>query len=173
MKELIILVGLSFLVSCLFLFAIRELIKEFLRYVNSNKILASTVFVIAFGILTTYFTALLCKDVRELGIVQVGSADAWIGFAGSCLGGFMTMLAVYFTLIDNRKNNNEEKINSIKPYLSCRIVNLDDEQQEILVENYIESYGFIECEMRNISNNIANGITIKDQHTSILCEGSC
>jgi len=54
MKELIILVGLSFLVSCLFLFAIRELIKEFLRYVNSNKIIASTVFVIAFGILTTY-----------------------------------------------------------------------------------------------------------------------
>lgn len=54
----------------------------------------------------------------------------------------------------------------MKPYVVCHIMNLDEENR-IKIKAYINNYGFIECKMKNISNNIANGIKIIDEYSSV------
>ena len=41
----------------------------------------------------------------------------WAGFLGSYLGGVATLIAVFITINDGKKNLEEQKIQSIKPYL--------------------------------------------------------
>lgn len=159
--------------ACIFvvivlIYAIYLLIKDFNANLKSNRLLSTTIFVVLFSVLGTYLTALLFKrfDIIE----QVGSADAWIGFAGAGMGGLITMLALYFTLKQNQEMNQNSQISSLKPYVSCNITNLDSNERKILIKNYIENYDFIECKMRNISNNIANGIKIVDEYSSVETE---
>lgn len=168
MNKTITLGVVCIIIIALLGYAVWLLVKEFQERIKANRIFSATIFVIIVALFATYFTALFCKSLKLWGIVeQVGSADAWIGFSGSCLGGVITMLALYFTLKDNRENSRQDQINSIRPYLSCRIVNTDEEQQEILIKDYIDNYGFIECEMKNISANIANGIKIKEEFSLV------
>ena len=162
-----------FFFSCIFvvivlIYAIYLLIKDFNANLKSNRLLSTTIFVVLFSVLGTYLVALLFKrfDIVE----QVGSADAWIGFAGAGMSGLITMLALYFTLKQNQEMNQNNQISSLKPYVACNITNLDSNQRKILIKNCIENYGFIKCKMRNISNNIANGIKIVDEYSSVEIE---
>lgn len=168
MKSIIILVLACIFVVIVLIYAIYLLIKDFNANLKSNRLLSTTIFVVLFSVLGTYLTALLFKrfDIIE----QVGSADAWIGFAGAGMGGLITMLALYFTLKQNQEMNRNSQILSLKPYVACNITNLDNDERKILIKNYIENYDFIECKMRNISNNIANGIKIVDEYSSVEIE---
>lgn len=168
MKSMVFLVLACIFVVIVLIYAIYLLIKDFNANLKSNRLLSTTIFVVLFSVLGTYLTALLFKrfDIIE----QVGSADAWIGFAGAGMGGLITMLALYFTLKQNQEMNQNSQISSLKPYVSCNITNLDSNERKILIKNYIENYDFIECKMRNISNNIANGIKIVDEYSSVETE---
>lgn len=88
-------------------------------------------------------------------------------FCRSRYGGLITMLALYFTLKQNQEMNQNSQISSLKPYVACNITNLDSNERKILIKNCIDNYGFIECKMRNISNNIANGIKIVEEYSSV------
>lgn len=168
MKNIIFLVLACIFVVIVLIYAIYLLIKDFNANLKSNRLLSTTIFVVLFSVLGTYLVALLFKrfDIVE----QVGSADAWIGFAGAGMSGLITMLALYFTLKQNQEMNQNNQISSLKPYVACNITNLDSNQRKILIKNYIENYGFIKCKMRNISNNIANGIKIVDEYSSVEIE---
>lgn len=165
MKELIILALLGIISITLIIIAIYLLIKDFKANLKSNRLLLTTLFVIVFSLVGTYSFALFFKNFKIVN--QVGSADAWIGFAGAAMGGLITMLALYFTLKQNQEMMQKQHATSLKPYVSCHIVNLDKEEMKVQIDNYIEDYGFIECKMKNISNNIANGIKIVDEYSLV------
>ena len=146
-------------------YAVYLLVKDFRANLKSNKLLATTIFVVLFSVVGTYIVALFFKRFEI--IEQVGSIDAWIGFAGAGMGGFITMLALYYTLKQNQEMNQANRITSLKPYVSCSITNLDDKGRKILLSDYIDNYDFIKCKMKNISGNIANGITIVDEYSLV------
>lgn len=146
-------------------YAVYLLVKDFRANLKSNKLLATTIFVVLFSVVGTYIVALFFKRFEI--IEQVGSVDAWIGFAGAGMGGFITMLALYYTLKQNQEMNQVNRITSLKPYVSCSITNLDDEGPKILLNDYIDNYDFIKCKMKNISGNIANGIKIVDEYSLV------
>lgn len=165
MKSVFLLILACIFVVIVLIYAIYLLITDFNANLKSNRLLSTTILVVLFSALGTYLTALLFKrfDIIE----QVGSADAWIGFAGAGMGGLITMLALYFTLKQNQEMNQNSQISSLKPYVACNITNLDSNERKILIKNCIDNYGFIECKMRNISNNIANGIKIVEEYSSV------
>lgn len=163
---LIIIAGLVPLMAAIVLLS-----KEFALYIKRKNILMATIFIIYFSLVGTYLIALFFKNVDNSFVKQVGSADAWIGFAGSALGGLITMLALYFTLKHTEEQNYKAHINSIRPYVSCNITNLDDEQHKLKLKKYINNYDFIKFKMTNISSNIANGIKIKDEYSTIESNG--
>lgn len=146
-------------------YAVYLLVNDFRANLKSNKLLATTIFVVLFSVVGTYIVALFFKRFEI--IEQVGSVDAWIGFAGAGMGGFITMLALYYTLKQNQEMNQANRITSLRPYVSCSITNLDDEGLKIVLSDYIENYDFIKCKMKNISGNIANGITIVDEYSLV------
>ena len=165
MGTLITLIVMFVITIIILTYAISLLSKEFKANLKANKILSTTVFVVLFSAIVTYIIALIFKRYNI--IEQVGSVDAWISFAGAGMGGFITMLALYFTLKQNLEMNQANKITSLKPYVSCSITNLDDEETKILLNDYIDNYDFIKCKMKNISGNIANGIKIADEYSLV------
>ena len=172
MKGVILLAFACALTVALLLCAVVLLMRKSLSNNKSLGLSVATVSVIAVSLAATYVTALICK---KYGIIEkVGSADAWIGFAGAGMGGLITMLALYFTLKQNTEMNKKIRTLSMRPYVVCSITNLDGEGREVLVGDCVGDYGFIECRMRNISNNVANGIKIVDEYSSVKTEkGNC
>lgn len=68
-----------------------------MKDVSSKNVLIITCGLIILFPMVTYLLALI---FREYDIIPpVGSADAWIGFAGGIFGGSLTMAALYFTLL--------------------------------------------------------------------------
>lgn len=164
MKEIIFLICIIIIASVILAFAVHLIIKDFKENLKSKRLFETTLFIVLAFTIVTYSVALFFKkiDVAE----QVGSAEAWIGFAGAGMGGFVTMLALYFTLKSNEETDRKNQVEALKPCVVCHILNLNTEKTEIIIEDFYD-YGFIKCSMRNVSNNIANEIKITDEFSSI------
>ena len=109
MKTIIALIIAALFVIALLIYAVIVLIQQFKSDLKAGKLAATTAFVILFSLVGTYSIALFFKEVPI--IEQVGSADAWIGFAGAGMSGIITMLVLYFTLKPSIKANElSEKI---------------------------------------------------------------
>lgn len=163
MNSWIRLIVVVVVVITLFASVVYLLAKKLRSILKSNRLLVTTVLVVIVSVVGTYLVALFFKRYEI--IEQVGSADAWIGFAGTGMGGFITMLALYYTLKQNQELDQNNRSIILKPYVSCSIMNLDEEKHKILLYDYIENYDFIKCKMKNISGNIANGIKIVDEYS--------
>ena len=73
-------------------------IKDFIEQLDSLKVLRVTTFLVIASPILTYGMLSISRGLRDSGIVEaIGSADAWIGFAGSIIGGAMTMLVANAT----------------------------------------------------------------------------
>lgn len=167
MKNVLILVLMCLIVLILSVLGLRMLVKEFKEQLNAMRVLRVTALVVILSPIITYGILDLCRILKKFQLVEaIGSADAWIGFAGSIIGGSITMLALYLTFRHERDVGRQQYIDSIKPYISCRIVNYDEDERTIDVGKCIDDYGFIKCKMKNISNSIAN-ISYFDQYISL------
>lgn len=162
---LIVFIILGLFILCL---ATYFLVKDFNKNLKSKKLFETTLFVVYASLFATYTLALAAKLFPVL--EPVGSADAWIGFAGSAMGGGITMLALYFTLKTTEERIQKSQIAALKPCIVCHITNLDPITAILLTEKFIEPFSFIECDMCNVSNNIANEIRIVDEFSSIKNE---
>lgn len=133
-------------------------------------LLVVTAFIVVASPIATYFIALLCRDTTA--IPHLGSADAWIDFSGSIIGGSLTMLALAFTIHHERKVAEENERQNIRPTLFCKIKNevLADKYGQISLPDCVNNYDFIRWEMSNVSSNIADHIRIVDQQTYIRNE---
>jgi len=158
-------------ITCIFLlllsgFVVKEMTKDVVELLNSGKILRITVLVLIMSPVATYLIARFFRDMRDLySMQQIGSADAWIGFAGSIIGGAVTLVALYLTLMHDENTRKKDHIKAIRPMVANYITNYDEKSGEIVLTDYIGDYGHIKCTMRNISNNAANSIKIKNEYT--------
>lgn len=125
------------------------------------RILAVTLLIIVLAPAATYGTALLCRKTSLL--PHVGSADAWIAFAGALAGGAITMIALYFTIRQAQKSAARQNELATRPYLFCAFENYDAEEKKLKIEHYIDDMGFIQWKMTNESDHIANHIRIVDE----------
>lgn len=167
MKDIIILCCICIAVFVLLVWGVGLLIKDFKELLDAKKVLRATAFVVIFAPIVTYIILYVSRMMKDYQWVDaIGSADAWIGFSGSIIGGSITMLALYLTFRHEREVGRQQYIDSIKPYISCRIANYNKDEQTIDVGKCIDDYGFIKCKMKNISNNIAN-ISYGDQYVSL------
>lgn len=166
--EAVILIVVCIFVLFLIWFAMKEMTKDVVELLKSGKILRITALVLIMSPIATYLLASLFRDMRDFyGMQQIGSADAWIGFAGSIIGGVVTLVALYLTLMHDENTRKKDHINAIRPAVASYITNYDEESGEIVLTNYINDYDHIKCTMRNISSNVANSIKIKSEQTFV------
>lgn len=114
---------------------------------------------------TTYLIAALLKN-QEM-ISPIGSADTWIGFAGSIIGGSITMIALYFTIkqehIIIKKNTELSVMPNIYCELKNEVISNNTNDKELIVGDCINNWGFVNWDMVNSSDNLANNVRIVDQ----------
>ncbi len=103
MKSLYLLIVITVITIAILIYAIVLLIKQFQSDLKAGKLAVTTATVIFFSVVATYLIGLFFKNIDV--IEQVGSVDAWIGFAGAGMSGVITMLALYFTLEHSIKAN--------------------------------------------------------------------
>ena len=115
----------------------------------------------------TYLVALLFQSTQL--IPQIGSVDSWIAFAGSILGGSLTMLALVFTLHHERKIAEKAELQKIRPLLFCSInkEQFTADGFEIRMPNCTNDYDFIRWRINNVSENVANHVRIVDERTFV------
>lgn len=75
---------------------------------NRNILIGLTAFTItAFPL--TYGILIFGRNLSELEGVKIGSADGWLAFIGSIIGGLVTMIAVVITINNENKKRELEK----------------------------------------------------------------
>ena len=167
MKEMLILSSLYIVAFVLMILGVSLLAKDFKEMLDAKKVLRVTTIVVILSPIATYIILLFSRQIKEYSWMRaIGSADAWIGFAGSIIGGSMTMLALYLTFRHERDIQRQQYIDSIKPYVSCRVDSYDEDERTIKIGDCVNDYGYIKCKMKNISSNIAN-ISYHEQYVSI------
>lgn len=149
-----------------FICSIILIVKEFKSKLDYIKVLIVTIFIIIFSPIFTYVLVMIARYLKNYQIIDaIGTSDAWIGFAGSIIGGSITMFALYLTFKHESRVREKNRIDSIKPYISCRISNYKEDERKIDIGECVNDYGHIQCVMKNISNNIGN-IKFKEQFIS-------
>lgn len=100
--------------------------KEIEDKLTRNILIVLTVFIIlAFPI--SYGILLLGKTLSQYEGVKIGTADGWLAFIGSIFGGIITMIAVVFTINNEKEIRKEEKILNIENQISniMPLINID------------------------------------------------
>ena len=95
-------------------------------------------------------------------IIVEGTKDAWIGFAGSIIGGLVTMLALYFTI---KHENDREEISqskSVRPFIIATPEFKNDFASSI-DEFSDDAFYAISLTVKNISNNLVKDLIIESE----------
>ena len=103
MESLVGLIAIIIVIVATMFFVLVRFFRQFQSDLKAENLALTTVTVILSCVIGTYFIALFFKKIDT--IEQVGSADAWIGFAGAGMSGVITMLVLYFTLKPSIKAN--------------------------------------------------------------------
>lgn len=130
-----------------------------------DRIFNFTIFIVFNSPLFIYTIALIFKTFSE-SFIRVGDANVWIGFAGSIIGGSMTMFAIIFT-IQNQDNIESKKV---IPHLSIDISDFYNIENNLLLttirinDEKIQLGGHDSCwinfNLTNNSSHIAKDIKI-------------
>lgn len=173
MKSLFVLIAADAVAVALMVYAIVLVIKQFQSDLKAGKLAVTTVTVILASVVGTYLIALFFKNVDI--IEQVGSADAWIGFAGAGMGGVITMLVLYFTLKPSIKANelSEKLMNmeearyklEMRPFAFVSNWEAFDITPEELVDNPTEKY----IQIGEYKQGNALGIALELTNTTQSC----
>ncbi len=119
-----------------------------------------------FMLLSTIITYLIALFFKYNNIVpKIGDIHDWITFSGSILGGSITMIALFFTMLQDRKSIKEEHKLSIRPILFCQIRNKEKYGYRMVINNCVNNYGSIRWKMMNTTPNIADKIRIIKEDT--------
>lgn len=173
MKSLYFSVALAAAAVALMVYAVILLIKQFHSDLKAGKLAVTTATVIVSSVVGTYLIALFFKNVDI--VEQVGSADAWIGFAGAGMGGIITMLVLYFTLKPSIKANelSEKLMNmeearyklEMRPFAFVSNWEAFDIAPEELIDNPTEKY----IQIGEYKRGNALGIALELTNTTQSC----
>lgn len=127
---------------------------------NSTKDILDRVSDFAFSVLLSapliVYVLLLFIDFIKIKypeyIFLVGVGSDWIGFAGSIIGGAMTMFALVFTIQHEKDLRIKEKIDSLKPFID---IDIEFEKNDRMILNCDRDKNCMELvlNINNISNN--------------------
>jgi len=85
--------------------------KDFAKKYNLNVYYIIYVFTIS-SFVFAYMILELGKRLSDIPTVKIGSADGWLAFIGSIIGGVITMLAVVFTINNERDIREKDLLRS-------------------------------------------------------------
>lgn len=114
-----------------------------------DQIVKMTVFMIIIFTLITFLSSAIAKLLIPKNF-YFGSLDAWIQFAGSILGGSLTMLALIYTIDNEDEKRKDDRLFSLMPIIECRP--LEGKNQ------YTALTSIDKFELKNLSSNIALNI---------------
>lgn len=121
-----------------------------------------TLFILLLSPILVYLIILAIYSVvvtnSLFGFIQ-GSRDAWIGFAGSLIGGSMTMFAVIFTMQHDRKLRKQDYIHKVRPFLVFELVVKNNYIRELEFHD-LDLLDSIDVSVRNVSENILKDFRI-------------
>lgn len=123
-----------------------------------DRVLSLSLIVIVASPIIVYLFLILASNL-SLFYVRIGGEDAWIGFAGSIIGGSLTMLALVFTLKQQDDIRKSDKTLSIMPILSIEPENGTGKDFNIDVRKFV---------ILNLSNNHAIDARIIGTRFSVL-----
>jgi Phosphotransferase system, mannitol-specific IIBC component len=129
-----------------------------MKKLNSSKFVILTIaLIILASPLLTYLLCLLIKTTGLYKIVPtIGSVDTWISFAGSIIGGSITMLALYFTIRHDNNIKKQDEIIQIRPCLIGDLIYQSKEEKVILVSTIVDNMVYyLRWELLNVTNNTA------------------
>lgn len=144
--------------SVSFILFLLALLLQLIEHDQEYRIYYFTIFVVLTAPLSIYSLGLFTQ-VYKLNIIQFGLSGDWIGFAGSIIGGAMTMFALIFTIQHETKIRKQEKIDLKRPYIDLDFERSKTNQKFIKcyeAEENIELF----LHVSNISNNIVRNFEI-------------
>lgn len=127
-----------------------------------DRILKFTIFVLINSPLIIYTIVLFFRTFPNT-LIKIGNASTWIGFAGSIIGGSMTMFAIIFSI----QYQNKIEANKTIPFITVDqigigkddegtfSITLEEESNDILIGPIIAAFKF-----KNPSNFIAKNIKL-------------
>lgn len=113
---------ISFLIILILLQITRIYADKYIK----DKIYFFTIFVLIASPLSIYIIVLLIGYFKP-SLIQVGDASDWIGFAGSIIGGSMTMFALIFTIQNEDTKRKSEELLRIMPFIKIEPILINQE----------------------------------------------
>lgn len=141
-----------------------------------ERIWRMTIVAILTFTLTAYTASSFAKNIVPVEF-YIGSIDAWIGFAGSILGGTITMLALVFTIdhenklrkVENSARERELALQSI-PTIVLQITNYGIQQSggklfsytsRFYIDHNEDIYFVLPFQLRNLSKYVARELNFR------------
>lgn len=150
--------GLLIILSAFNLFFRKELKKDnfseldtYERVIRLAGVMSLLFLAITYLVLT--FARFVIPDV-----LHFGSVDSWIQFAGSILGGTLTLFALAITLFEQNKIRDEDKKNELLPFLNAEVECYLNNRGP--VKDYLYMSGNWKLKVSNISRNPARNVKI-------------
>lgn len=132
---------------------------------NTTKIIFISVLILMLSSPIVYLLILFIDKVllEKFSLIVVeGSKDAWICFAGSIFGGLITMLTFYFTIMQNKKEYEKNKIKSIRPFIILTPC-FNNDFNKAIDEKQDFCHYVIDTTVENISNNLVKDLAIEKE----------
>lgn len=122
----------------------------------------------------TYFLIIILKyfSIELDYILPVGNEGDWINFYATILSGLITVFILYYTLKDNKDQQEKKDIDNIRPFLITKIEDIDIKDNKIDIVVPENEYGFINWKILNVSKNPANKIKILEEYFLLLNDHS-
>lgn len=126
-----------------------------------SLILLTSIFIFLSPIIVYYIIFLISHlfPIELLNRIRIGNAETWIGFAGSIIGGSMTMFAVVFTLFYESISKKKERALDSLPIIEIKPIFAEDSLNSKIVHGNQELW--IELVIINTSSNPARNLEIK------------
>lgn len=131
-----------------------------------NLFLAIT-FILIFSIPFTLSLLHMGRTLSQIDGFQIGTADGWLGFIGSLLGGVITMLAVLFTIHHEKILNSTKSIPKFTFYLKNEKLKIIG---KVLSETEMAIDTNVTFELSNNSSHNAKEFEITDFQTGCNVE---
>jgi len=146
---------------------------------RDSRIYYFTMFVLLASPISIYAITLVISYYKS-DLIQVSNASGWIGFAGSIIGGTMTMFALIFTIQSEERKRNEDKVqiriekrenqaDSLLPVVFTTLECTDEELKIIKVTESTDTFDTIEFSAKCLNKNIAKDYSlISIKHAKVV-----
>ena len=132
---------------------------------NTTKIILCGILILFMSAPIIYLLVLFIDKVllnKFNWLIVEGTKDSWISFAGSIIGGFITMLVLYFTVKQSNMENENNNIKSVRPFILVT-PELNNDFDESIDTDCNGCQYVIDTTVENISNNLVKDLVLEKE----------